>query len=118
MRDGKDLEVSVRVLHHLGGAESLLAAAIDSDEFFADPEDPIDKQEDFVVQAPDVVFNIFDDTGFLLEDREISNYRWVTVRKGGDVPKRSPSFLAGVSARLSDLAGDPARVLIRIQDPV
>ena len=75
-------------------------------------------EEDFVVQAPDVVFDIFDDTGFLLENREISNYRWVTVREGGDVPKRNPSFSAGVSARLSDLAGEPARVLIRIQDPV
>lgn len=117
VRDGEYLEVTVRVIHPLGSADELLAAAIDSDDYFGDAKASPSDQADFVVQAPDVVVDVFDDTGFLLESRDLSNYRWVTVGEGGVVPKRNPSFITVPSFRLDDFAGKPARVLIRIQDP-
>lgn len=117
LRDGKKLEVSVRAIHPLGSAEVLFAAFKDSEEFYGDPYDELDEQEDFVVQAPDVFVNVFDASGFLLDQRETSNYRWVTVGNGGAVPRRYPSFIQVVAFDLDDFAGDPARIVIRIQDP-
>ncbi|QOT16773.1 hypothetical protein [Paenarthrobacter sp. YJN-5] len=117
LRDSKKLEVSVRAIHPLGSAEVLFAAFKDSEEFYGDPYDELDEQEDFVVQAPDVFVNVFDASGFLLDQRETSNYRWVTVGTGGAVPRRYPSFIQVVAFDLDDFAGDPARIVIRIQDP-
>ncbi len=118
VRDGKRLEVSVRAIHPLGSAEDLFAAYKDSEEFYGDPDAKMDQYGDFVAQAPDVFVDVFDATGFLLDQRETSNYRWVTVGNGGSVPKRNPSFIQVVSFDLEDFSGDPARVVIRIQDPV
>ena len=91
---------------------------MESDDFFGDSDAPVSNQEDFVVQAPDVVVDVFDDTGFLLESRDLSNDRWVTVREGGIAPKSNPSFITVTSCKLDDLAGEVGHVLIRIQDPV
>jgi hypothetical protein len=118
VRDREKLEVTVSLLHPLGTPTELLSAAIHSDEFFGDPDAPIDEQDEFVVQAPDLSINIFDDAGFLLDSRELSNYRWVTVEQGGRRPNRPPSFVAVTTTRLSDLVGTPARVLVRLTDPV
>jgi len=118
VRDDMELEVTVSLVHPLGTSEELLAAAIASDEFFGDPDVAIDEQEEFVVQAPDLSINVFDETGFLLESRKLSNYRWVTVDEGGKRPSRPPSFVAVVTAGLKDLAGTPTRVLVRLTDPV
>ncbi|MFJ4170296.1 hypothetical protein ACIPY3_12335 [Paenarthrobacter sp. NPDC089714] len=118
VRDGKRLEVSVRAIHSLGSAEDLFAAYKDSEEFYGDSDARLDQYGDFVAQAPDVFVDVFDATGFLLDQRETSNYRWVTVGNGGAVPKRNPSFIQVVSFDLQDFSGDPARVVIRIQDAV
>lgn len=118
VRDGEKLEVSVRAIHALGSAGDLFAAYKDSEEFYGDPDAKLDEYEDFVVQAPDVFVDVFDATGFLLNQRETSNYRWVTVGNGGAVPKRNPSFIQVATFDLEDFSGDPARVVIRIQDPV
>jgi hypothetical protein len=117
VRDGEELEVSVRAFHPLGSAEDLFAAYKDSEEFYDDRDAKLNQFEDFVAQAPDVVVDVFDATGFLLGQRETSNYRWVTVGNGGAVPKRNPSFIQVVTFDLDDFSGDPARVVIRIQDP-
>ncbi|GAA1569868.1 hypothetical protein GCM10009827_109580 [Dactylosporangium maewongense] len=118
IRANVDLEVSLRAQFALGSADELLAAAIDSDDYFGDLSAPIAEQEDFVVQAPDVTVCTYDEVGFLLENRTLSNYRWVTVHKGGSVPRRGPSLVAVVTAKLDDLAGAPARVVVRVTDPV
>ena len=117
IRDGEDLEVTLRAVHPLGRPEELLTAAIHSDDFFGDAEAPLPEQEEFVVQAPDVVVEVFDGTRFLLDNRELRNHRWVTVGQGGIVPRRSPSVISVVSFKLDSLAGDPAEVRVRLQDP-
>lgn len=117
IRDNKELEITVSLMHPLGSAEELLYAAIDSDDYFGDEDAPISMQKEFAVQAPELSINIFDDTGFLLQGRELSNYRWVTVDKGGRRPTRSPSFIAVATVSLDDLAGTPTRVLMRLTDP-
>jgi hypothetical protein len=74
--------------------------------------------EGFMVQAPDVTVSTFDETGFLLKNRTLSNYRWVKVDEGGQVPRRLPTLVAGTSTDLDDLAGTAARVVVRVTDPV
>lgn len=117
IRDGENLEVSIRATHAIGSAEDLLVGAIESGDFYGDRGAPIEEQEDFAVQAADVVVHVFDKTGFLLDSREISNYRWVNVREGGRCPPRSPSLVCVVGFELEDLSGEIDRVVIRFQDP-
>jgi hypothetical protein len=118
VRDEDKLEVTMQAQFTLGSADELLVDAIDSDDYFGDADAPMAEQEDFVVQAPDVSVSIYDETGFLIENRTLSNYRWVTVAEGGKVPRRLPTLVVGTSTDLEDLAGTPARVVVRMTDPV
>lgn len=116
VRDGKSLEVSVHAIHPLGSADELLAAAIDSG--FFSPE-LIDEPVGFFVPGPDVIVDVFDGRGFLLESREVHpSLRWVRLSDDRVVPMRSPSFIAVEKFMLADFAGDLGRIRIRFQDSV
>lgn len=117
IRDDEEVEVSLWAQFTLGTAEQLLADAIGSDEFHGDPHAPVGKQEDYKVQTPDVTIDLYDETGFLLNSRTLSNYRWVGVKEGGIVPRRSPTMAAVAGTRLNDLIAAPHRVVVRLTDP-
>ncbi|KAA1419216.1 hypothetical protein F0U44_12260 [Nocardioides humilatus] len=117
IRDKEELEVMIQSVHPLGTGDELMAAAAAHSEWQLDTDKPLERQDDFQVTRPDMLIQVFDNTGFLLDESHSSEEE-VTVAKGGVVPRRSATSVFGCSFYLDDLAGKPARVVIRLTDPV
>lgn len=117
IRDGEQLEVTARAIHPIGNGEELMAAAYDFADWSVDPKSPVRKQDEFEVTAPQLIINVFDVTGFLLGSRETQEGK-VTIGEGGVIPPRPATSITAVEFRLRDLSDMPARVVVRLQDPV
>ncbi|MFE3195413.1 hypothetical protein ACFXHA_40870 [Nocardia sp. NPDC059240] len=72
----------------------------------------------FEVNVPQVRFEILDGTGFLLNDRTCSFYGYIPVDNLGNVPRRQPRWIGRRVFDVSDLPGDPYRVVVRVTDSI
>lgn len=106
---------------HLSGflefssAEELLAHYLESEEWL-DQNSRLDEVSPFEVRTPGLVVEIMDDTGFLLEQREIDFWSHVPVDDLGRVPRRQPRWLLDIQGTLDDFSGRPEQVVVRITD--
>ncbi|MFE3105167.1 hypothetical protein [Nocardia tengchongensis] len=72
----------------------------------------------FEVNVPEIGFEILDDTGFLLDDRTRRFYGHIPVDDQGNIPRRQPRWIARNVVDVSNLPGDPHRVVVRVADRV
>jgi hypothetical protein len=70
----------------------------------------------FEVDLPGVVVEVVDEGGFLLMQREPDLQGHIPVGEAGKLPGRQPRWAVQVGVDLEDLAGVPARVLVRVLD--
>lgn len=117
IRDKEELDVMVRSIHRIGTGEELMTAAADYSDWEVDTARPLDQQDDFEVFKPDMEIQVFDESRFLLDTYKASE-EGVQVGKGGVIPRRPATSVVANSFDLDDLAGKPARVVIRLTDPV
>jgi hypothetical protein len=117
IRDGEELEVNLRAVHPLGSPSELVAAAADYSEWAIDGDLADEEQADYEVPGPQIIIDVFDSTGFLLERREPQHGR-LTVPESGVIPTRPPTSLTMVTFDLDDMSDKPARVVVRLQDAV
>jgi hypothetical protein len=66
--------------------------------------------------APNLVFDILDDTGFLLEQIRGDISIEVPVDASGRAPSRSPRWLVDLEFKPDDYSAPPNRVIARIED--
>lgn len=116
-RDKEELDVMVRSIHPLGTGEELMAAAADYRDWQVDTAQGLDQQDAFEVNKPQMLIQVIDESGFLLDTYHVSDEQ-VQVEKGGVVPRRPATSVVACSFDLDDLPGKPARVVVRLTDPV
>ncbi|ACV07245.1 hypothetical protein I6I18_09030 [Kytococcus sedentarius] len=111
------LAVTLRMTHPLGGIEDLMKAGHDHESWAVDLDAPAQEQEEFDAPGPNVIIQVFDETGFLLDSHERQMIGYITVGAGGNVPTRPPSSLTVSTFDLDDLPGTVDRVVVRLEDP-
>ncbi|GAA1129514.1 hypothetical protein [Nocardioides aquiterrae] len=111
------LTVTLRMIHPIGSIEDLMTAGHDYEEWAVDLDRGPEEQDEFEVPGPDVIIQLFDETGFLLDSRENERIGHISVGKGGQRPTRPPSSVTVTNFDLDDLAGKVARIVVRLQDP-
>lgn len=116
-RDKEELDVMIRSIHPLGTGAELMAAAADYSDWEVDTAQSLNQQDDFEVNRPEMLIQVFDDSGFLLDTYDASHEE-IHVGKGGVIPRRPATSVVACSLDLDDLAGRPARVVVRLTDPV
>ncbi len=98
-----------------GSADDLLQAHVEQCEW-VDRRSTVEGASPFEVTAPDIKFEIVDETGFLLSDRTCRFYGHIAVDDRGAVPRRQPRWVARDVVKISNLPGDPHRVVARVID--
>ncbi|MGW0186290.1 hypothetical protein ACWDV7_11115 [Streptomyces sp. NPDC003362] len=110
----RDASVQVRLggFAEFGSAQDLWSVLAATEPW----RDEDDREEAFETPLPGVVVEVLDDTGFLLDKRDSYLGGFVPVAEGGRLPARQPRWVAQYSFGVHDLAGDPARVVVRLLD--
>ncbi|WP_457190931.1 hypothetical protein [Nocardioides sp. P5_E3] len=116
--DGDELRVVVEGTAEFGNVAELLATYLDDEAAHRDPDSTLEAVAPFEVAAPELEIEVLDETGFLLERREHTFYGYVAVGKAGSLPRRQPQWIAEMSGALNAYAGVPARLIVRIVDPL
>lgn len=83
---------------------------------WVDLESAMQASAPFKVAVPEIRFEILDDTGFLLEVRTCRFAGHIPVDSHGNVPRRQPRWIGRDVISISDLPGDPQRVVVRLAD--
>jgi hypothetical protein len=96
-------------------AENLLKACLDQTAW-EDPQSTVKDSAPFEVNVPEIRFEILDNTGFLLDERTCRFYGRIQVDGEGNVPRRQPRWIGRNVLDISDLPGDPHRVVVRVTD--
>jgi hypothetical protein len=98
-----------------GSAEDLLKVYRDRCDW-VDQAATVKDSAPFEVAVPEIRFEVLDDTGFLLDDRISKFHGHIPVDDHGKVPRRQPRWIGRKVIDLSDLPGDPHRVVVRVTD--
>lgn len=109
------LTVHAEGTFEFGSAEDLLKAYLDRRDW-GDPRSTVKESAPFEVAVPEIKFEILDPTDFLLDDRTCKFYGYIPVDGEGNVPLRQPRWLCRDVIDVSDLAGAPQRVVVRVTD--
>lgn len=109
------LTVHTEGTFEFGSAEDLLKAYRDQRDW-GDHGSTVKDSAPFEVDVPEIRFEIVDDTGFLLGDRTCKFYGHIPVDGQGNVPRRQPRWIGRDVINISDLPGDPHRVVVRVTD--
>lgn len=113
--DGGQLRVHLEGTFEYGTAQSLLADYLAS-EGWPDDLTTLADACPFAVDVPGVVVEVVDETGFLLMQRELDLQGHIPVDAAGKLPGRRPRWAVQTGVDLEDLAGVPARALVRVLD--
>jgi hypothetical protein len=113
--DEATLTMHIEGTFEFGSADDLLRAHVEQREW-VDRRSTLQEAAPFEVTAPDVRFEIEDETGFLLGDRTCRFYGRIPVNDQGAVPRRQPRWVARDVIKISKLPGDPHRVVARVID--
>lgn len=70
----------------------------------------------FKVAVPEIRFEVVDDTGFLLDGQTCNFNGHIPVDDQGNIPRRQPRWIARNVIDISNLPGDPHRVVVRVTD--
>ena len=116
IRDNEALEVTMSLVHPLWSAAELIAMSTYSVLNSDDPEAPIEDWDLFLVHTPDITFDIYDQTGRLLDSRTLDNDRWVQLEGGAPPPTRYPCRVVVTTKPLEELDGSPAHVVVKLTD--
>jgi hypothetical protein len=109
------LTVHTEGTFEFGSAEDLLKAYVDQRDW-GDHGSTVQDSAPFEVTVPEIRFEIVDETGFLLDDRTCKFYGHIPVDDQGSVPRRQPRWVGRDVIDISDLPGDPHRVVVRVTD--
>lgn len=98
-----------------GSAEDLLKSYMGQHDWM-DQGSTVKDSAPFEVPVPEIRFEILDETGFLLDDRTCKFYGHIPVDDQGAIPCRQPRWIGRDVIDISDLPGDPHRVVVRLTD--
>jgi hypothetical protein len=110
-----NLRVHLEGVFEYGTAQQLLTDHVEGDDW-RDSAPTLEKECPFEVDVPQVEVEILDEVGFLLENGSFSIYAHIPVQEGGKLPGRQPRWVAQGNWDVDDMAGTPARVIVRIVD--
>lgn len=113
--DESTLTVHTEGTFHFGSAEDLLKVYRDRQDW-VDRVATVKDSVPFEVAVPEIRFEILDGTGFLLNDRTCNFDGHIPVDDQGNVPGRQPRWIGRKVFAISDLPGDPHRVVVRVTD--
>lgn len=115
MTDEETLTMHIEGTFEFGSAGDLLRAHVEQCEW-VDRRSSVVEAAPFEVAVPEVRFEIEDETGFLLGDRNCMFYGHIPVDDQGAVPLRQPRWVARDIVKIENLPGDPHRVVVRLSD--
>lgn len=115
--DDNLLVVTLRMIHPLGSIEDLLASGYDRNRWAVRPSKRFYEEDEFEVPGPRVIFQLFDKSGFLLDNVDHRSIGVVKIGIGLARPTRPPTSVTVSKFYLDELAGEVSRVVIRLQDP-
>lgn len=118
-KDDASLQVRLSGFAEFGSAKDLLTDLVAIESWRGDaPEDDDDVESECPFEAllPGITIEVLDSTDFLLDKRETSLYGRIPVGKGAKLPSRQPRWVAQFPFDVSDLSGEPARVVVRVLD--
>ncbi|WBB91561.1 hypothetical protein [Verrucosispora sp. WMMC514] len=111
---GDKVRVHAEGMMAFGAAEEMLAERKARRSWGQDAT--VASESPFEVKGPGFVVEILDDDDFLLEKHEVDLYAKIPVNDQGRTPDRQPRWVANTTDNVEDLAGKPARVVMRILD--
>jgi len=109
------LTVHTEGTFQFGGSEDLLKVYRDRHDW-VDRVATVKDSVPFEVAVPEIRLEILDCTGFLLDDRTCDFGGHIPVDYQGNVPGRQPRWIGRTVFAISDLPGDPHRVVVRVTD--
>lgn len=109
------LTVHAEGTFEFGSAENLLKVYQDRSDW-VDRAATVKDVAPFKVAVPEIRFEVLDDTGFLLDARTLNFNGHIPVDDQGNVPRRQPRWVGCNIIDISDLPGDPHRVVVRVTD--
>jgi hypothetical protein len=115
-RFDSSVRVHVEGTAELGSTLHLCADRLSDLGYGDDYEVFLEDECPFETSAPMLEIEVLDDTGFVLDRREV-RLGDVPVSAEGSAPGRPPRWIARVGDPLDTYAGEPAGVVVRIVDP-
>lgn len=109
------LTVHAEGTFQFGSAEELLKIKRDRGDWVGNTA-TVKGSAPFQVAAPEIRFEVVDDTGFLLDGRTCNFNGHIPVDNQGNVPRRQPRWIGRNVIDISNLPGDPHRVVVRVTD--
>ncbi len=99
-----------------GSAEEILADWVSTRRGENRTAPTVLSEAPFTRPAPNLVFDILDDTGFLLEEISGRIYIRIPVDANGHTPSRAPRWLVDCSFYPGNYSAPPSRVIARVGD--
>ena len=109
------LTVHAEGTFQFGSAEDLLKVYRDQCDW-VDHTATVKDSAPFKVAVPEIRFEVVDDTGFLLDGRTCNFNGHIPVDDQGNIPRRQPRWIGRNVIDISNLPGDPHRVVVRVTD--